>query len=148
MKIRLIENKNQEDVLVEIHCSEVNNEINQLVELINSHHLSITGKDQNESVVLPINRIYYFEAVDNKVFAYLKEQVYEVEYKIQELNDMLKDTSFIQISRTVILNIRNVYKIKTMVNGRMMAELNNQEKLIITRLYAKGFKDKLKGGSK
>jgi len=146
MKIQVVQNSSNDEVVLEIHCKEVNNEVESLIELINSHHLTIQGKDENGTIVLSIKNIYYFEAVDNRVFAYLKENVFEVDYKIAELNELLANTSFIQISRTVILNIVNVNRIKTLVNGRMMVELNNGEKQIITRLYAKTFKDKLKGG--
>ena len=147
MKIRIVKSKDTEDY-VEIHCLEVNDEIKKIIEFIESTNISFIGKDTTrmESSILKLKDIYYFEAVDNKVFAYLSHQVFEVDKKIAELNEELKATSFIQISRTVILNINTVKKITTLVNGRMLVVLNNNEKLIITRLYAKSFKDKLKGG--
>ncbi len=60
---------------------------------------------------------------------------------------MLSHTAFLQTSRTIILNLNKINKIKTMVNGRIMAELLNNEKMIITRVYANSFRDKLKGGN-
>jgi DNA-binding LytR/AlgR family response regulator len=46
------------------------------------------------------------------------------------------------------LNLSKINKIKAMVNGRILAELVNGEKMIISRLYASNFKNKLKGGNK
>ena len=63
------------------------------------------GKLDGENVIINLQNIYYFEAVENKVFAYESKTVYEVPYKIQELNLLLQDTTFIQISRTIILNV-------------------------------------------
>ena len=72
-----------------------------------------------ENYVLNIDDIYYFEAVDNKVFAYTKNEVYEVNYKIHEINDLFSKTFFVQISRTVILNIDKINRVSTLVNGRI-----------------------------
>ncbi len=145
MKVKVIEH-NDDEVIVTIHCREVTDEIKELINQIESTNVTLMGKDNNESTVLSLKQIYYFEAVDNRVFAYLKDKVYEVDKKIAELNNFLKFTSFVQTSRTIILNINCVNKIQTLVNGRLLAQLSNDEKMIITRQYAKDFKDKLKGG--
>ena len=50
---------------------------------------------------------------------------------------------FVQISRTVILNIDKINRVSTLVNGRILAVLINKEKQIITRAYAHEFKQKL-----
>ena len=39
------------------------------------------------------------------LLTYVEKNVYEVNYKLQELSEMLSRTSFIQIARTIILNI-------------------------------------------
>ena len=43
----------------------------------------------------------------------------------------------------IFLNIRKIKKVTTLVNGRILAQLNNGEKMIITRVYAQNFKQKL-----
>lgn len=58
---------------------------------------------------------------------------------------MLSRTSFIQIARTIILNINKIEKVSTLVNGRISAVLVNSERMIITRVYAHAFKQKLNG---
>lgn len=145
MRIQIIKNPNDE-VVITIACPEVNDEIKAIINQLESFNMTLIGKSEIGNTILPLNDIFYFEAFDNKVFAYVKDNVFEVDKKIVELNDLLKATSFIQISRTIILNINNVLRIQTLVNGRLLAHLTNGEKLIITRLYAKDFKDKLKGG--
>ena len=60
-----------------------------------------------------------------------------------ELIDKLRDTSFIQTSRTIILNIDKIDHMSSLINGRILAVLLNKEKQIITRAYALDFKNKL-----
>lgn len=149
MKVKIIENKDIEEDVVTIECTKVNDSILHIVKYIENYDLSIFGKMNGSKYIILLNDIFYFEAVDNHVFAYTLDAVYEVNYKIQEINDNFSHTSFIQTSRTMILNIDKIEKVSTLVNGRILAVLVNKEKQIITRAYAANFKLKLlnKGGN-
>ena len=147
MKVKVYTNCDVEETLVEIHCKSETTEVKKLVNYINNSYINLTGKKDGATFLLNLDDVYYFEAVENKVFAYLESEVYEVQYKIADLNETLKTSSFIQTSRTIILNIDKIIKIKTLVNGRIEAALLNKEKMIISRAYANGFKYKLKGGN-
>ena len=148
MKIEIITDEESEELTITIRCKEVTTEVEKLVNSLKNTSISLIGKLNDEKVIIDLKDIYYFEAVENKVYAYLEKAVYEIEYKIAELNDLLKTTSFIQVARTVVLNVNKINKIKTMVNGRILAYLVNGEKIIITRVYANNFKNKIKGGGK
>lgn len=147
MKVKVYTNCDIEETLVEIHCKSETTEVKKLVNYINNSYINLTGKKDGETFILNLDDIYYFEAVENRVFAYLESDVYEVQYKIADLNELLVTTSFIQTSRTIILNIDKIVKIKTLVNGRIEADLINKEKMIISRAYGNNFKTKLKGGN-
>ena len=72
-----------------------------------------------------------------------KDLVYEVNYRIQDINVLFGKLFFIQISRTIVINIDIIEKVSTLVNGRILAVLINGEKQIISRAYAHEFKNKL-----
>jgi len=144
LKIKVFENENINEIEVIINCKKQNEQVDKIIQVLSTNLYNIIGKIGTDNYVISLDEIYYFEAVDNKVFAYCEKEIYEVSYKIQELNDLLQQTSFIQISRTVILNIKKIKKVTTQVNGRILAALVNGEKMIITRVYAQKFKMKLK----
>lgn len=144
MKIKVEENSNVSEVEVLITCKEVDDEVNRIVKTLETIAFTIIGKANGEKYVINIEDIYYFEAVDNHVFAYCEKEIYEVSYKIQELMELLSRTYFIQVSRIIIVNIKKIKKVNSLVNGRILAVLNNSEKMIITRVYAQKFKQKLK----
>lgn len=144
LKIKIQENPTLEEIEVVVNCPEQDDEVNQIVESLNVFTQKIMGKMDGDNYVLYLNDIFYFEAVDNHVFAYCEKNIYEVKYKIQELSELLIKTSFIQTARTIILNIGKIKKVTNLVNGRILAVLNNDEKMIITRVYANKFKQKLK----
>ena len=135
MKLEIYEIDDLEETQILIKCQKIDYKINRISDFIKTSYITINGKLNGEHYVLNLDDIYYFEAVD--------KEVYEVGYKLQELVDMLVKTSFIQVSRTVILNINKIEKVSTLVNGRISAFLVNQEKMIITRVYARDFKKKL-----
>lgn len=144
MKIRVEERSNASEIEVLITCPKVDDEVNRIVKTLETITFTVIGKANGEKYVINIEDIFYFEAVDNHVFAYLEHEIYEVNYKIQELMDLLSRTYFIQVSRTIVLNIKKIKKVTSLVNGRILAVLNNNEKMIITRVYAQKFKQKLK----
>lgn len=145
MKLQIEQIPNLEETEIHIKCKKIDSKINKISNYIRTSYITLQGKLDGEHYVLNLDDIYYFEAVENHVFAYDERNVYEVSYKLQELSEMLARTSFIQTARTVILNINKVEKVKTLVNGRISAELINKEKTIITRVYASAFKNKLNG---
>lgn len=144
MKIKVEENKELSEIEILISTPIINDEVHRVVKLLETSTLNIMGKLNGENYVLTLDQIFYFEAVDNRVFAYCEKEIYEVNYKLQELTELLSQTYFIQTARTIVLNIKQIKKVTTLVNGRILAVLNNGEKMIITRVYAQKFKQKLK----
>ena len=143
MKVKIIENPEIQEDLVTIECKNTTPEILSLSNYIENYGMSIVGKNNGEKVFINIKDIYYFEAVDNRVFAYTKDLVYEVNYKIQDINVLFSKLYFTQISRTIVINIDIIQKVSTLINGRILAVLINGEKQIISRAYAHEFKNKL-----
>ena len=145
MKLQIDQIPTLEETEIYIKCKEIDSKINKISNYIRTSYITLIGKINTQQFVLNLDDIYYFEAVDNKVFAYVEKEVYEVNYKIQELVEMLTRTSFIQTARTIILNINKIEKVSTLVNGRISAVLINGEKMIITRVFSHSFKNKLNG---
>ena len=145
MKLQIDQVPNLKETEILIRCPEVDSKIEKIANFIRTSYITIQGKLDGEKYVINLDDIYYFESVENRVFAYTEKEVYEVNYKIQELVDLLIRTSFIQTSRTIILNINKIEKVSTLVNGRISAVLINGEKTIITRVFAHSFKNKLNG---
>lgn len=143
MKLNIIENKDISDIEIDIKCPKIDDKISKLANIINTYYFTIKGKKDDTYEVLQLDQIYYFESVENKVFAYLPQDVYEVNFKLNELAIMLESTSFIQVAKPIILNINKIKRLKPLVNGRMLAILDNDEKVVITRVYAQAFKKKL-----
>ena len=143
MKLQIEEIPDLLETEIIIRCKEVDSKINKISNYIRTSYITIQGKIDNTKYVLNLDDIYYFETVENHTYAYTEKEVYGVNYKLQEIISLVEKTSFIQISRTMVLNINKIETVKHLVNGRINATLANNEKMIISRVYANAFKKKI-----
>ena len=127
---------------IRITCGLPDERLKRLIEYIRQHAFSITVQKDGQSMPVALEDIYYFDTVDNKTFLYLKKDIYECDQKLYQLEEQLKDTPFIRISKNCIVNTIIVKSVRVLLNGQMEATLNNNEKLMVSRHYLKAFRDK------
>lgn len=128
-----------------IECSEVTPDIEEIKSFILSKDKCITAKLDERIHKVSLTDIYYFEAVDEKVFACTKDAVYEVRSRLYELEKAYFSCGFIRSAKSVILNIYLVDSFSPALNGRFLAHMKNGEKLIVSRQYVQDFKKAVLG---
>lgn len=135
VSIRSIENPDDEQVIIE--CTEITKEIEEIRAFALSKGRGLTGIAEGQRVErLSIEDIYYFEAVDEKAFAYTKGSVYEIRKRLYELEKEYENCYFIRISKSLVINLLKLESISPALSGRFTARMKNGEKLIISRKYA------------
>ena len=99
---------------------------------------------EEEQYIIDADEIVFIEAKDNKVYACTKLDTYEAKQKLYEIKEMLGSRSFVQISKSVIVNINCVKSIQAEFSGNYRLKLKNRkESLTISRKYFKEFKDRI-----
>ena len=147
VSIRKILNKKEEQVIIE--CMEVTSEIRDIHSYICSKGVELSGIAEGEyQKKFRLEDVYYFEALDEKVFAYTKAQVYEVRMRLYEVEKEYEKQHFIRCSKSVVLNLMLLDCISPALNGRFFAHMKNGEKLMISRQYAPRLKQVVMGGDK
>ena len=142
--IRTIADKSDEKVTID--CTEVTQEIINLRDHAESIGNNISGTAEGKSVVLPLSDILYFEAVDEKVFAYTETNVADVRGRLYEYEDRLAEKGFVRISKSILVHLGKVKSITPSAGRKFEAELCNGERVIISRQYAANIKKVLFGG--
>ena len=104
---------------------------------------AIAGFAGDSIVMIPLNDIFYFDAVDNKVFAYTKDKCTEVKKKLFEIEREYEQTAFLRISKNAVVNIKKIERLFPEFNGRLEARMKNGESIIISRGYVPLLKRKL-----
>jgi DNA-binding LytR/AlgR family response regulator len=132
----------QEDEII-LRCAQLDDRVLELLRTIRNEQFKLSAYSESGITLLDRKDVYYFEAVDNKVFAYCEKQVYEVRKKLFELEDALAGTDFLRISKSTIVDLSKVMHLSAAFNGRLEAKLKNGEKIIISRQYVPALKQKL-----
>ena len=131
---------------VTIDCCEVTQEIINLRDHAESVGGNIAGTTDGKSVILPLSDILYFEAVDEKVFAYTDGDVVDVRGRLYEYEERLSGKGFTRVSKSVLVHLTKIRSIAPSPGRKFEAELCNGERVIISRQYAAELKKILLGG--
>jgi DNA-binding LytR/AlgR family response regulator len=132
----------EEDEII-IRCKALDETVLRLVSELKAGNKKLTGwKDGTVTMIEPQN-VYYFEGVDNRVFIYCKQSIYESKLKLYEIEVDYMNTDFFRASKSVILNISKIKSLSPAFSGRFEALLFNNEKIVISRQYVPALKKKL-----
>ena len=148
MRVGIKKVLNKEDEQVVIECVEITQEIREIHAYVKSKGQKLLGMTTNQcQKKFRLEDVYYFEAVDEKVFAYTKEQEYEIRMRLYEVARAYENQHFVRCSKSVVLNLMLLDGISPALNGRFFAHMKNGEKLIISRQYAPHIKEIVMGGN-
>lgn len=143
MKITIMEPEDGEEDEIIIRCRHLDRRLMRLIYAIKAGEDKITALHSGRYFQVAPEDIYYFEAVDSKVFLYLEKEVYETKRKLYELEDILQGTDFFRASKSSIVNLAKVKSLSPAFNGRFEALMRNGERVIISRQYVPLLKEKL-----
>ena len=131
MKFTIEQSSDNNEVEINIKCGQIIDEkLQKLIDQIRLYSFSIVCKKGKEIYQISLKDAYYIESVEEKTFVYLEKEVYESNLKLYELEEQL------------ILNIEKLQSVKPLINGKLEANLKNNEKILINRHYVPEFKKK------
>jgi len=143
MKVTILDRQEGEEAEVIIKCDVLDENILKLINSMKGNKSKMPVYQDGEIAFLSYSEMYYFEAVDQKVFVYAKSEVFEVKSRLYELLGELPSNDFVRISKSVIINLRKIKRLSPALGGRFEALLMNGERLIISRQYVPDFKKSL-----
>ena len=135
-----IKNDIDTGTIVEIHCKEVTSETERLQRYISRFDERITGTCDGGSYNIDISSILYVESVDKKTFLYTSRKVFLTDKRLYELEELLDEKTFFRCSKSVIINLDKIKSLKPEVTRNMLATLENDEVIVISRRYVRALK--------
>lgn len=142
MKVHYLKEAHLEEDYVDVHYSQESETIELIKDFFLSFH-SICGRKDDCVKKLHSGSIYYLEVVDRKLFAYQEKEVWQLDYSLKAFLARFEAGGFIQIGKSVAVNIYKVSHIKADLNMKLRLMLDNGETLILNRSYKKSFLDAL-----
>lgn len=143
MKITIQDIVPGEEEEIIVRCRDLDEALLRVIHELKTRRGKFTITDNDKIRQIDADDVYYFEAVDNKVFLCLEKAVFEIKYKLYEIEEEYAGTDFFRASKSVIINLAKVKQFAPDFGGRFEAQMKNGEKLIISRQYVPALKKRL-----
>ena len=142
--VEKVEQNKPEQVIIQ--CYRITDKVNSIVDFIKSTSDSLPGYSEESVTQIFLLDIFYVESVDSRVFAYTKDQTYELRIKLYEFEQAYEKRRFFRCSKSMVVNLMKITSVYPIFNGRFAAKLLNGEEVIISRTYVSELKKILSGG--
>lgn len=138
MKINYYQNDTIKENRIEVYYGELDSEIAGVMNYLEACGAIMGRMDKLQRKIFP-TEIFYLEVVDRRCYAYLEQGVYQVDYTLKDFQEHFYSNGFIQIGKSMLVNVYKVSHMKTDFNMKMQLMMNNGECLILNRAYKARF---------
>lgn len=146
MKIRIEVDPDLSDEEILIRCRSINDEvatIQQAITDISSSGQRFLFYSGEKEFYFPLEEILFFETEGSRVNAHTAQQIYQVKYRLYELEELLP-SSFVRVAKSTIVNVRHIHAITKNLTGASEVEFKGTHKHIyVSRGYYKVLKERL-----
>lgn len=139
MKVNEFQQKDILEDRIDFYYRMKTKEVNEILDFLMKHRQRLVGKINDKEIIFSLNEVYYFESVDKKTFAYLDNEVVRIDIRLQDLETAFFELGFIRVNKSTILNVYKINSLKSEINMRVMALLDNGERIQINRSYKAKF---------
>jgi len=131
------------DIEIIINCPQITDKINKITSALQNFDGKFSGFKSGYTYLIERQNVFYFESIDKRCFIYTADDTFETSLKLYEIEENLTNKSFFRSSKSQIINIAKIKSLCPDFNGRIEVIMENGEKLIVSRQYAKLLKERL-----
>ncbi|MGN0140678.1 MAG: LytTR family DNA-binding domain-containing protein [Roseburia sp.] len=146
MKIQVEIDNNLTDDEVIIRCRNLTEQVAKIQQavsdVVHASEKFPLYRDSTEYYI-PLDEILFFQTEGNGITAHTRDEAYETQYKLYELEDILPG-SFMRVSKSTILNTNHIYSInRNLTAASLVAFQNTHKQVFVSRSYYKPLISKL-----
>ena len=143
MKVTILEKKPDEEDELIVKCDYLDENLTKLINQFKGGKGKMNLLKDGRIVFVEPAELLYFESVDDNVFAYTKDSVYETKLKLYQLENELPSATFFRANKAVIVNLDKIDSLMPVFGGRFEAVLENGYKVLVSRNYLNFLKELL-----
>ena len=143
MKVTILEKQPGEEDEIIVKCDQLDEKLTRLINQFKTGKGKMNFYKDSKIVLVEPSEVLYFESVDDKVFAYTKDSVYETKAKLYQLEEELPVSDFFRANKAVIVNLDKIDSLAPVFGGRFEAILENGYKVVVSRNYLNELKERL-----
>lgn len=147
MKINLDIDVKLKDIFINIRAPKLDKKVSQIMNILEEERLKkLTAYKDSKIYLINIEEVYCFYTEARKVYLYTEKDSFYIKHTLLELEERLKGTSIIRVSKGVIINMDKVLNFEQMFNGNLVVNFENGKKEYVSRRYLKNIKEYLNMG--
>ena len=143
MKVTILEKKADEEDELIVKCDYLDESLTKLINQFKTGKGKMNFYKDGKIVFVEPEEVLYFESVDDTVFAYTKDSVFETKSKLYQLEEELPASIFFRANKAVIVNLDKIDSLAPVFGGRFEAVLENGYKVGVSRNYLSTLKELL-----
>lgn len=134
-----------EDCIV-VRCKQLDERIIRLQKFLaeqDSNDRTILLHKNEKEYYMPLEKILFFETENKLIRAHTADEMYETEYKLYQLEELLPGY-FMRVSKSTIVNLNHVYSITRNITASSVVEfLESHKQIYVSRNYYKALVERL-----
>jgi len=141
MNVKVELTSNIQEPCTVIYTNKITEEITDLLRLIENQNQKdfIILQQEERYIVVKLQDIYMVRLEEKLVIIYGKSEKYYSKLRLYEVEEQL-GSDFMQISKTTLINRKQIESVEPSFSGTMYLKLKNQSKDYISRKYLPDFK--------
>lgn len=143
MNIEIHVDDQAEDLNISITCRQLTPDVEKILATLRMMDHQLTAKKDDEIHFLDIAQIVYIESVDRKCFIYTRDEVYESDFRLYELEQQLEEYGFFRVSKSFLIHLKSIRTLKADINRKIRITMTGGEQIIASRQYAEELKKRL-----
>lgn len=135
-----IEETTEEKVL--IYANKRTKLVDEIESLVSSSDIDLTGTLNDEIIKININDVTCFISENNKVFALINDNKYQIKQRLYQIEEMNLN-SFIKLNQSCLANKNKIKKFESTIGGSLKVVFKNGYIDYIARRELKNVKERM-----
>lgn len=149
MKINLDIDVKLKDIFVDIRAPKLDKKVSKIMRALENEKLEkLTAYKNSKIYLINVEEVYCFYTEARKVYLFTESDSFYIKHTLLELEERLRGTSMIRVSKGVIINMDKVLNFEQMFNGNLIVNFENGKKEYVSRRYLRNIKEYLNIGGK
>ncbi|MBQ4271016.1 MAG: LytTR family transcriptional regulator [Clostridiales bacterium] len=103
----------------------------------------IQGRKEDQTFYVDVKTLIFIESLGHDIILHTRDGAYRSSERLKSLESILDPGSFLRISNSVIVNLKEIKRIESSVFQRFVLHLTSGDRVDVTRSYYYIFKEKI-----
>lgn len=127
-----------------LRCRELDGEMLHVLSLLRSGLQTLCAwTEDRQMVLLQPGEVLYAESVEERTWLYCERAVWRTALTLAELEARYEALGFCRISRSMVVNLHGIRRLKSYPGNRIEATMRNDERVLVSRRYAPFLRERL-----